>query len=334
MRIILLLSSILCFLVASAQTDFTAIDSFAQNAPNGVDRDTATVAEYLLKGCHNDMEKARAVFSWIANNIKYDDNAYNTGKYGNMSANGVIKRRHAVCEGYANLYKALANAMGLEAERIDGWAKAYGYRPGQKLTGTNPNHAWNAVKVNGEWILLDATWGSGTSVGGRGQLNSKRLFSPYWFNVNPYDFLFMHYPQNDKWLLVPQSLTLKQYEDMPFLEAGFFQLGFSGRDIFDKVMSKTSPKLFPQAYPSKYHITLLNFPVDGVMAPAPEVTFSLTCSDDLDIVIVNDPRTFSRMERSGNTYSVKMPVKRGELKVCVKRGKSHDYDDLIVYKVK
>ena len=316
-----------------AQPEFAFIDSFAQNAPGNIDKDPSTVAAYLLKGCKNDLQKARAAFTWVANNIKYDDYAFNSGKIGNMSAEGVLKRKHAVCEGYANLYKAIGEAMGLEVEKIDGWAKAYGYRPGEKFTGHEPNHSWSAVKVNGEWLLVDATWGAGYSEGGRGHLMSHKLFTPYWFNVNKYEFLFMHYPKDEKWLLIPQAVTLKQYEEMPFVQPAFFQMGFNAHEVLDKSVAKTLPKQLPETFPTTYHIKLVDFPLNDAIPPASEMTFTITCDEDVDIEFINDPKKWHKMERSGNTYTVKLPLKRGELQVAIK-AKGRTYSDIIKYKVK
>ena len=319
--------------ISFAEPEFEFIDSFAKNAPSNIDRDSSTIAAYLLKGSKNDKQKARAVFTWIANNIKYDDNAFNSGKVGNMSAAGVLKRRHAVCEGYANLYKAIAQAMGLEVERIDGYAKAYGYRPGQRIVGTQPNHSWNAVKIDGEWALLDATWGAGYSDGGRGHLMSHKAFSPYWFNVNKYEFMFMHYPQNEQWLQVLQKVTLKQFEEMPFVQPAFFQMGFDAHEILNKSIAKTLPPKLADAYPTTYHLKLVDFPLGLVIAPTNEASFTIISDEDLDIEFINDPKKWYRMERSGNKYTVKLPLKRGELQVAIK-GKSRTYADIIKYQVK
>ena len=250
-----------------------------------------------------------------------------------MSAPAVLKRKHAVCEGYANLYKAIAQAIGLEVERIDGYAKAYGYRPGQKIVGTQPNHSWNAVKIDGEWALLDVTWGAGYSDGGRGHLMSHKAFSPYWFNVNKYEFMFMHYPQNEQWLQVSQKVTLKQFEEMPFVQPAFFQMGFDAKEILDKSIAKTLPKQLADAYPSKYQLRLVGFPVGAVIPPTSEITFSILCNEDLDIEFINDPKKWYRMEKHENTYSVKLPLKRGQLQVAIK-GKGNSYVDLIKYQVR
>jgi len=316
-----------------AEPEFIEIDSIAKNAPSNIDHDPVAIGAYLSKACKSDLQKARAAFTWIANNIKYDDNAYNSGKIGDMSAVAVLKRKHAVCEGYANLYKAIGQAMGLEVEIINGYAKAYGYRPGEKFSGTQPNHAWNAVKVNEDWILLDATWGSAYSDGGRGHLMSHKMFTPYWFNVNRYEFLFMHYPQDTKWSLLPQAVTLKQFEDMPFVQPAFFQMGFNAHDILDKSIAKTLPKQLPDTYPSKYNLKLIDFPLSAIIPPSNAASFTIICDEDVDIEFVNDPKQWKRMSRSGNKYTVTLPLKRGELQVAIK-GKSRAYDDIIKYKVK
>ena len=339
-RKLVVLSAFLCLIISAyasstninsaGDSSFHLIDSLAQNAPNGPD--IATVAAYLSKSSSNDMEKARAAFSWVAANIKYDDNAYNSGKIGDMSAQVVLKRKHAVCEGYANLYKALGEAMGLEVEKIDGYAKAYGYRPGEKFSG-DPNHSWNAVKVNGQWLLLDATWGAGFSDGGRGNLKSHKLFTPYWFNVDKYEFLFMHFPSDVKWQLISQPVVLKQFEEMPYLHEAYFQMGFNAHDILDKFIAKTLPKKLPEVFAVKYDLRLVDFPLSEVITHEKEVTFTILCKEDVDIEFVNDPKKWVRMQRWGDGYRIISPLKAGDLQFAIK-GKGKDYDVFIKYKVK
>lgn len=58
--------------------------------------------------------KTRALFKWICNNIKYDVAAFTSGKRTDVSAPTVLKSRKSVCEGYANLFYALAKECNLE----------------------------------------------------------------------------------------------------------------------------------------------------------------------------------------------------------------------------
>ena len=51
----------------------------------------------------------------------------------------------SVCNGYSRAYQLIAAACGLECRRVAGTAGGGG-------------HAWNAVKVNGNWYHVDPTW--------------------------------------------------------------------------------------------------------------------------------------------------------------------------------
>lgn len=88
----------------------------------------------------------------------------------------------AVCQGYAEVYKAIANAAGLECVLISGHGKGYSYhdlQPGAPVPPEESNHAWNAVRIDGgEWKVIDACWGAGHL--GDDKLYHKK-FSPEMF---------------------------------------------------------------------------------------------------------------------------------------------------------
>lgn len=54
---------------------------------------------------------------------------------------------------------------GMECQNITGQAKAAGYYPGcfdsDRLAEGPLEHAWNAVKLQGEWFLSETTWAAG-----------------------------------------------------------------------------------------------------------------------------------------------------------------------------
>jgi hypothetical protein len=56
------------------------------------------------------------------------------------------------------------------------------------------NHAWNKVQIDGEWILIDATWGGGSYDYRRKILIKK--FTPIYFNPDLKYFNTMHYPED------------------------------------------------------------------------------------------------------------------------------------------
>ena len=54
---------------------------------------------------------------------------------------------------------AEVRAMGVEAYRVVGYSKAGDFVPG--VIPNASDHAWNAIKVDGNYYVLDATWGIG-----------------------------------------------------------------------------------------------------------------------------------------------------------------------------
>ncbi len=320
--------------VSAADSTFHSIDSFAVNTPPTLVYDVDSVAAYLKQGCKTDLEKARAAFAWEANNIRYDDKGFNTGNIPDQSPAKVIKRRHAVCEGYSQLYKALCTAMGLEAVVVSGHAKAYGYRPGQKFEGKDPNHSWNAVKVAGQWLLVDVTWGAGHAEGERGKLVSLKRYTPYFFNVDKYEFFFRHYPVDYQWSLLSEPISLRQYQEMPLVMEPFFMLGFSGKDIISKYLDKTLPAELPMSFPTTHNVKVVDFPLDGTLAAGTQMNFTVLSDEDITMAISNDiKKPPVMMQKSGNRYTASLTLSRGDLHVAIGI-KGSRFSDILMYKVK
>ncbi len=201
--------------------NYDKIDSHALAAPASAEQSAESLAAYLIKPAGNDREKARAVFRWICENIDYDLESYFTGSISSSSSADVLKSRSSVCSGYSDLFSALAGEAGLEAVEIRGYGKGYSYRPGQKFSGP-ANHAWNAVKINGSWHLMDPTWGAGyLSRDGR----YHRFFDDHYFMTPPDEFVFDHLPEEESWQLLDRPLSQAQFEDLVYVESDFFNLG-------------------------------------------------------------------------------------------------------------
>ncbi len=222
----LLLLSVLCLCVvcpgmARQQDEFAAIDAYASRVSNADASSIPRLGSALSAGARNDKEKARAAFRWITRNIAYDTHAFFSGNFGDMSAENVLKTRKAVCDGYAQLFQALSESMGLEAERIVGNSKGYGYLAGAEATGS-ANHAWNTVKVNGEWQLVDCTWGAGYVDTDRKFVSR---FNDFYFLTPPNQFIYDHFPDDpDKQLLSP-PVSKESYEDLVSVRSAFFRFG-------------------------------------------------------------------------------------------------------------
>jgi len=201
--------------------DFETIDSHALNASEADTSSVATLVSYLIRPEYNDIEKARAIYVWIAANISYDVPGYLNNNYGSSSSSDVLANKTAVCEGYSSLFEQLGKAAGLEVVTIGGWAKGLGYSVGEPIVGL-ANHAWNAVTVDGKRYLIDSTWGAG-SVDANMQFVKK--FSDYYFFTPPEQFIYRHFPEDSTWQLLNPPVSKAYFENLPFVEPPFFTGG-------------------------------------------------------------------------------------------------------------
>lgn len=182
------------------QSTYLQIDERAKKI-NG--RDLKIIHSQLDLLSASDSGKARAFFTWIAHNIRYDVDEYKnpSPNADNQEAEVVIKTKKGVCQGYSNLFAELCNMSALECVLISGHIRQDGrYRP--------YGHAWNAVKIAGRWRLVDATWGAGV-------LDEKEkyqaLFDDSYFLSEPERFIEEHYPFDPLWQLLPKPVSLVDY---------------------------------------------------------------------------------------------------------------------------
>lgn len=113
-------------------------------------------AKELVKNAETDREKAKILYTWISENITYDDKkAENITGMPSKYKSGAIEAfesRRGICFDYACLYVAMAREVGLKVRIITG--DAYnGVQWGA--------HSWNEVylKEQDRWITVDPTFG-------------------------------------------------------------------------------------------------------------------------------------------------------------------------------
>lgn len=93
----------------------------------------------------SDFQKVKFVNDYIVKNTEYSTNTTASPH----SAYAVIQENKGVCQGYALLALKMLQALGVETQ----------YVVGEVYTG---GHAWNLLKVDGEWYHLDTTWNDPT----------------------------------------------------------------------------------------------------------------------------------------------------------------------------
>lgn len=88
------------------------------------------------------------VFDLILENKEWTQESWNRMQEAG-NAYGALVLGKAVCGGYAQAYALLAKAVGLEVYYVEGMV---GYN-GEEII-----HAWNRVKIDGQWLVVDTTW--------------------------------------------------------------------------------------------------------------------------------------------------------------------------------
>lgn len=234
MRFLFLLFGLLVSLKGFTQVrSMESLDSIARNTPDINCKSVKSISDYFLTITRDEKELSRLVFSWVAHNIKYDDFAFNNAVYSNPHPDSVLKTRVAVCAGYSSIFKAIAESANLEVVSIDGFAKGYGFKNGMSVSGSN--HSWNAVKYKDNWHLMDVTWGSGFAENIDGRAVSKSKFCDYFFDVDPTEFIFNHYPDSNKYQFLNKKITREQFKNLTYVDSRcVFPLGFSADSIIIK----------------------------------------------------------------------------------------------------
>jgi len=166
---------------------------------------TKNLAQQITRGKTTDAEKAKSIFLWIATTITYDTELRlnrNLQKEIYISEANVIsqvlKRKKALCGGYAFLFKQLCTDVGIKAEVVHGFTTQSNEI---KNTSGTPEHTWNAVFLNGTWQLLDITWAVS-----HGSTNKPQWF---WYHTKPSDFIKTHLPKEKKWRLTHNNYITK-----------------------------------------------------------------------------------------------------------------------------
>lgn len=88
--------------------------------------------------------KVKAVYDFVIDQCSYKTDA----KY-HQTILSVLFFQESVCAGIAKTMKYLLNALDIPCFYLVGTSKA-----------NHEAHAWNAVKIDGEYVYVDATWGN------------------------------------------------------------------------------------------------------------------------------------------------------------------------------
>lgn len=184
-----------------------------------------SVADYIAENESDPYLRIKAIHDYVTNRVEYDLDVLTTGYRPKQDAQTVFKTHQAVCEGYAKLFQALAKAMGEEVVYVRGRVREefapVDFIPFYLRAGTSKHdwtlHAWNAVKIDGSWQLVDTTWDD----------NKQNKYSADYLMLPPQAMIVSHFPHLSAWQLLAQPRNRKNFENSPILKPQFFAQGLT-----------------------------------------------------------------------------------------------------------
>jgi hypothetical protein len=200
------------------------IHPIVANITPDIESSIKSVAEYIVRQEPDPYLQVKALHDYVIKRVNYDFNALATGRQPPQDAQSVFSTRKAVCGGYANLFMALAQAIGIKTVVIQGDIRQDLAPPNSISTNIEqlkPNtkstlHAWNAVKVADSWQLLDTTWDD---------INSNQNLSLYksdYLMPPPEVMIADHFPDWSEWQLLHHPIKRDYFEKQPMLTPRFF----------------------------------------------------------------------------------------------------------------
>lgn len=140
-------------------------------------------AAEILKGVAadaSDYQKVKYVFDYLASNVDYAVEAED-----NQNIISVFLHQRTVCQGYASATQYLLEQLGIQSAVVTGEASGLA-------------HAWNLVRMDGEYYYVDTTWGNSTF--DSEQRGEERFINYNYFGVTTEEISVTHTP-NDYFVL-------------------------------------------------------------------------------------------------------------------------------------
>ncbi len=253
MRFVLLLFLSLTVSIHGQRTDFENIDfnkadSVAALYKGESLKNLPVLTHKLTASLSTDVEKFRAIYTWVSTNIENDYDSYlRTSKkrkkllddreayltWNNSFTpkvfENLIKYRKTACTGYAYLVREMATLAGFNCQIING----YGRTPNLLLNAkSQPNHSWNKIELNGKWYLCDTTWSAGRVMLENDGPTFQQNYHDGYFLAEPALFAKNHYPLEITATLLENPLSFDEFIEGPIVY----------KDAFTHQINPVSPK--------------------------------------------------------------------------------------------
>lgn len=241
-RYLYVLTVLLSSFLYAQKSDFASInfdkaDRIANQYENERLDNLPLLAYKLTNHLNTQVEKFRAIHTWVCLNIESDHNfgdktirkrkkfKNDTVAFNNWSNNEqtrffqrLFNDKKTICSGYAYLIKELSVLADIKCEIVDGYSRTVHTNVNQIDI---PNHSWNAVLIDNTWYFVDATLASGFFF-----VNENKFIKNYndgYFLAVPELFSKSHYPLDEKWLILENTFTLNEFVEAPLVYSNTYK---------------------------------------------------------------------------------------------------------------
>ncbi|XP_073990879.1 peptidase hillarin isoform X1 [Rhodnius prolixus] len=217
--------------IYSHPNEFAQIDEIAISVAQEDQKTFTDLVRQLVGRCGSDIEKARTIFRWITvknlNTMQFDENLRGD------TPMGLLRGIKHGTESYHVLFKRLCSYAGLHCVVIKGYSKSAGYQPGISFEDNRFRNSWNAVFVAGSWRFVQCNWGARHLVNAKEvpKTGSKLVktdslryeYDDHYFLTDPREFIYEFFPLQPEWQLLKTSISLQDFEELPFVRSLFFR---------------------------------------------------------------------------------------------------------------
>jgi transglutaminase/protease-like cytokinesis protein 3 len=280
------------------------IHPIVASIPHDTESNIKSVAEYIKKQEPDPYLQIKALHDYVIKRVSYDFNALSTGIQPSQDAQSVFSTRKAVCGGYANLFMALAQAMGIKSVVIQGDIRQDLAPPNSISTNIeqlNPSkkftlHAWNAVKVGDDWQLVDTTWDDINSSQNLSLYKSDYLMPP------PEIMITDHLPNSSDWQLLHRPISRDRFEEQPILTPQFFAESL-------QLISPDRYKVFA------HDNAIIRLKIPSNYSSAITAIFSETEKSDFSLWSLQSKNPFAQDNKSDIKTCQNQPYAAGEIQI-------------------
>lgn len=258
MRIHLVLLTIFFITANIWSQKYDHVDKIIKSYPSSFN----TVDEFARKIDYDfklEEEKVRALYGWLSLNIFYDHQNDNFDIWNNLIAfydekdrrrtrrrkklkriEETLASKKAVCLGFSEIFTEVCDRIGIESQIVSGYSKTIISDIDNEKS--YKDHAWNVVKINDTWKLIDVTWAS-VYLNETPKKLDEKLYD-YYFFTNPDEFITTHFPANRRWQLIKHKLSKEDFLKKPLLYPNYFHDEVKIANFQNGVIEANKKRLF------------------------------------------------------------------------------------------